>query len=303
MQHTDRNSAGKIPKLGTTRRSFLAGLSLMLFSPIRAAASGLRVASLDWALAETMLALGHVPIAVVAAGDWKRFVIEPALPSTVADLGLQQGINLELLARLNPDLILTSPFIQNLDDVLPRIARTRRLSIFEPSAEPLEHPRALTRSIAELVELPDAAEELLTNAERSFDSYRARLEQLQLPPLLVVTFIDPRHARVYGGAGIFQNVLDRLGLHNAWPGKTGYWGFTTVGIERLAIDSGAHLVAIGPVPPDLDAALRESPLWRQLPFVEAGRTTMLPPVFMFGGIPAALRFAHHLTTQLESAYA
>ena len=40
-----------------------------------------RLSSLDWALAETMIALGQAPIAIVAAGDWNRFVVEPGLPS------------------------------------------------------------------------------------------------------------------------------------------------------------------------------------------------------------------------------
>ncbi|MDZ7752619.1 MAG: ABC transporter substrate-binding protein [Gammaproteobacteria bacterium] len=287
----------------TTRRNFLAGLPLVFLGWIPAIAAHPRVASLDWALAETLLALGHAPVAIIAASDWRRFVIEPALPAAVTDLGLQQEINLELLARLRPDLILTSPFVQSLDDVLPRIAETHSLSIFEPGPVPLEHPRTLMRSIAALLGLEARAEHLLADAERTFDACRARLDRLSLPPLLIVTFIDPRHARVYGGAGIFQNVLDRLGLANAWPGETGYWGFTTTGIERLAIDRRLHLVAIGPVPPDIDNALSKSPLWRRLPFVVAGRTTTLPPVFMFGAMPAALRFAELLTAELEVRYA
>lgn len=289
--------------MDTTRRTFLAGLPLVFLGWSPAIAGRQRVASLDWALAETLLALGHPPVAIVAASDWRRFVIEPALPAGVTDLGLQQEVNLELLARLRPDLILTSPFVQNLGDVLPRIAETHSLSIFEPGSVPLEHPRTLTRSIAALLGIEARAERLLDDAERIFDACRARLDRLSLPPLLIVTFIDPRHARVYGGAGIFQNVLDRLDLVNAWPGETGYWGFTTTGIERLAIDRRLHLVAIGPVPPDIDNALSKSPLWRQLPFVAAGRTTTLPPVFMFGAMPAALRFAELLTAELEVRYA
>lgn len=116
-----------------------------------------------------------------------------------------------------------------------------------------------------------------------------------------MTFIDPRHTRVYGGAGILQNVFDRLGLANAWPGEAGYCGFTATGIGRLAIDRRLHLVAIGPAPPDIDNALSKSPLWRRLPFVAAGRMTILPPVFMFGAMPAALRFAELLTATIVRA--
>src|SRR6185295_9452790 len=92
------------------RRQIVVGLALSALLPRIASASvGLRVACLDWALAETMLALGHNPIAIVAARDWNRFVAGTPLPSSVADLGLQPEINFEVLASLKPDLILTSP--------------------------------------------------------------------------------------------------------------------------------------------------------------------------------------------------
>lgn len=267
-----------------------------------ARSSSPRVACLDWALTETLLALGAPPVATIAAGDWSRFVVEPELPDSVADLGLQQEVNLELLASLAPDLILTSPFIENVDGILPRIAPTKKLSIFEPADTPLEHPRALTRGVAELVQLGAEAERFLSEAERTFDDCAARLAKLQLPPLLVASFIDRRHARVYGGRGLFQNVLDRVGVRNAWNRETSYWGYSTVGIEKLAIAANLHLVVIEPIPADIEAALERSPLWLELPFVKARRVAMLPPVLMFGAMPAACRFARVLTEQMERQY-
>ncbi len=288
----------------TTRRDFVGMLvASFLCRTANANRNDLRVACLDWALAETLLALGQTPIATVAASDWSRYVVEPALPSSVADLGLQQEINLELLASLDPHLILTSPFIQNLDTTLPRIAETKKLSIFEKTQTPLEHPRALTLSVARLVHREAQAHRFLDEAELLFDRCRARLARLELPPVLVVSFIDPRHARVYGGSGIFQNVLDRIGVTNAWRRETGYWGFSTVGIEELANEGHLHLAAIGPIPPDLKASLERSPLWFELPFVKAGRISILPPVFMFGAMPAALRFARVMTESIERDYA
>jgi len=288
---------------GVTRRRLLAAAgaaSLVLPGVVSSDVS--RVASLDWALAETLLVLGVEPVATVAASDWPRFVIEPPLPSTVADLGLQQEINLELLAMLDPDLILTSPFIQGLDSVLPRIARTEKLSIFEPTTEPLAHPQQLTRSIAALVHREARAEAFLELADNTFDQCHLRLQKLDLRPTLVLSFIDPRHARVYGGSGLFQNVFERIGAVNAWNSETGYWGFSTIGVEKLATYSDAQVVVLGPVPADLDASLARSPLWYELPFVKADRVTRLPPVFMFGAMPAALRFARVFTDHMERRY-
>jgi iron complex transport system substrate-binding protein len=283
------------------RRYFLLALTSasLVGQTTLAAARSPRVAALDWALAETMIALGHDPIALVGAGDWNRFVVEPALPQGVADIGLQQQVNYELLARLQPDLILTSPFSQENEPVLRRIAATERFSVFEPTPVPLGTACALMRSLGERLNRIDAAEAFLRNAEIQLDAYRERVRALQPRPVLLINFMDARHARVYGGAGLFQNVLDRIGVRNAWQGDTNYWGFATVGIEQLATDRDVSLMVFEPVPADVRPTLARSPLWLQLPFVRAGNVSWLPPVLMFGALPAALRFARLLVETLE----
>ncbi|MGM0913096.1 MAG: hypothetical protein ACQEXC_05115 [Pseudomonadota bacterium] len=40
---------------------------------------------------------------------------------------------------------------------------------------------------------------------------------------LVVQFMDERHVRVFGEGGLYQAVMDRLGLENAWRGETNAW--------------------------------------------------------------------------------
>jgi iron complex transport system substrate-binding protein len=286
------------------RRQLLFALaSACAYPRIATAKSALRVACLDWALAETALALGHKPVAVIAASDWKRFVIEPPLPAETVDLGLQQEINLELLARIKPDLILTSPFVQNADVVLRQIAPTLQLSIFEKTASPLDQPRALARTLGQRLDLVDEAERFLTEAERIFDIYRARIAVLKPLPVMLVNFIDARHVRVYGGTGLYQNVLDRIGVRNAWRGTSNYWGFATVGIERLATGEPLHLIAFEPTPPDAQVTLRNSPLWSRLPFVVDGQVSSLPPAFMFGAMPSALRFARLLVEHMEHVHA
>jgi iron complex transport system substrate-binding protein len=286
-----------------SRRQFIVGVAAAACSPfagIAAAATDLRVACLDWALTETMMALAHNPIAMVAAGDWDRFVVEPKLPIGIADLGLQPEINFELLVELKPDLILTSPFVQQLEPVLRKIAPTCQFSIFEKGSAPLGQPRAVTLALGERLDCVSAARSFLDRVDQAFDRYRERVLALDPVPLLLLNFIDARHARVYGGAGLYQNVLDRLGLSNAWHSETNYWGFSTVGIERLATRESLRLIVFQPIPPDTLPTLRQSPLWNRLPFVLAGHVSVLPPVLMFGAMPSALRFARLLVEHLEN---
>jgi iron complex transport system substrate-binding protein len=281
-----------------TRRALLAAAAAAWATESRGAPPQ-RVAALDWALTETMLALGRTPVAVVAASDWSRWVIEPPLPAGVADLGVQPEINFELLAWLRPDLILTSPFVQTLEPALSRIAPVSRHSIFEPTDTPLSQPRKLALELGEQLGASAEARRFVDVCESRLQTLQRRVQALAPRPLLLGTFIDARHVRVYGGAGLFQNVLDRLGIANGWSGRTGYWGFAMVGVERLATAADVQFIAIEPVPPDTWASLRSSPLWRQLPFVAAGRVSTLPPVLMFGALPAAMRFANLLVDHLE----
>ena len=283
------------------RRSALLGLTgALLAGPgVFAAARPLRIAALDWALAETMLVLRYNPVALVAAGDWNRFVVEPALPPGIADVGLQQQVNFELLAALAPDLILTSPFSQQIEPVLRRIAPTERFSVFAPSPVPLGTARSLMSALGERLGRSAEAAEFLRAADAQLAACRERIRVLRPPPVLLINFVDARHARVYGGAGLFQNVLDRIGVSNAWTGATNYWGFATVGIERLAMSRDVRLMIFDPVPADVRPTLAQSPLWLDLPFVRAAHVARLPPVLMFGAMPAALRFARVLMQTLE----
>jgi iron complex transport system substrate-binding protein len=271
----------------------------LLPGSLTAATPGLRVAVLDWAIAETMFVLGYNPVALTAASDWDRFVVEPDLPLGIVDIGVEQETNFELLAELRPDLILTSPFSQDAEPVLKRIASVQRYEVFGQTPRPLGCARSLTLALGNRLCRTVQAQAFLNSADEKMIDYRARLVKLRPPPLLLVNFLDARHVRVYGGVGLYQNVLDTLGLTNGWIEPTNVWGYATIGIERLATDREVRLVAFEPVPPDALQTLAESPLWNDLPFVRAGNISVLPPVLMFGAMPAALRFARLITTELE----
>lgn len=291
-----------------TRRSWLqvVGVSwLSACSPAGPHASFRRggTAALDWALAETLIALGQPPSGVVAAADWAHFVVEPALPPKVADLGLQQELNFELLALLRPEIILISPFLAHLEPRLKRIAPTWNLSVYEAASSPLSNRLRVTRTLAERLGVSDSAERIIAELEARRLEAKRGLEGRGRKPLLFLSFVDNRHARVYGSNSLYGDVLAWLGLENAWRRPVGYFGFSTVGIEELATLGEVELVAIAPVPPDIARALSISPLWTELPLVRAGTHGVLPPVFMFGALPSADRLMRLLVPYLQRRWA
>ncbi|WP_442907970.1 hypothetical protein [Halomonas sp. PA16-9] len=113
--------------------------------------------------------------------------------------------------------------------------------------------------------------------------------------------MDARHVRVFGENSLYNAVLEQLDLPNAWDQSTNAWGFALVGIEALARYPEATLVIIDPLPTGVEEKLAKSGLWQQLPSVRHNRIVHLPPVWSFGALPSAQRFARKLTTALEAA--
>lgn len=295
--------------LRTSRRALLlGGLAAGALAPVVRAAdtprrpAPSRVVAMDFGLAETLIEMGRPPIAVPDPDTWADWVVEPPLPAGIVNLGTDREPNLELLAALKPDLIVTTPFLEAVFPLLARFAPTLTFSIYAPPAGRVyERSVVATRDLAAAVGLEDAGAALIARAQATMDATRARLAPHAGRPLLVVQFLDTRHVRVFGPGGLFGDVLDRCGLVNGWTRPSNFWGFSTVGIEALAESPESTLVYLEPISPDTLEKLEASPLWNSLPFVKAGRIHRLPPALMFGMLPSAMRFARELTRALDSA--
>jgi ferric hydroxamate transport system substrate-binding protein len=287
---------------GTSRRLLLRLAGAAALAPLaprsaNARSQPSRIAVFDWGLAETLLALGVAPIALCETAGYRQWVIEPALPPSVADAGLRIEPNFELIASLRPDLILTTPELEPLRPMLERIGRCQALSIYRPEGDAWDHAGETVLTLSRLLGREADAQTLLRRVDASLEGARARIAAAQRP-LYLVNFIDGRHVRIYGKGSIFQTVLDRLGLTNAYTGWTSFWGFATLGIEHLAANPDAQLLYLEPLPVEADRTFREGPLWAALPFVREGRIGALPPVWSFGGIASGERLARLLGEKL-----
>ncbi|RUR30448.1 iron-siderophore ABC transporter substrate-binding protein [Vreelandella andesensis] len=275
------------------------GWVLTLVSPLGNAASPQWV-TLDWTLAETLIAL-EAPLSGVAQIDaYHAWVGEPRIPETVVDLGLRTQPNLELLADLAPDAIFISPMFSNLTARLSRIAPVEPLPLYQTDSDTWQEMQELTRKLGERVDRERQAETLIAATKALFDRLKDRTPTTA--PLLMVQFMDERHVRVFGKNGLYHAVLEQLGIANAWQAPTNAWGFSLAGIDALAAYPDAQLVVIEPLPIGVEAALANSGLWQHLPSVREGRVITLPPVWSFGALPSAQRFARTLVSALEAPH-
>ena len=257
-----------------------------------------RIATVDWTIAETLLALGVTPLAMGDVESYRAWVGEPTLPVDVVDIGLRMQPNRELLAELKPDLILISPLMASLESTLSRIAPVQSIALYEPDADLWQRLREATLTIAALVNRTAEAERQLAALERDLAQMKETLPA-SLPPLLVVQFIDERHVRVFGRHSLFEAVMARLGLRNAWQGETNAWGFSVASLEQFLAIPEARLVVVDPIPVGVSEKLQEPGLWQHLPLVQNTPVLHLPATWSFGGMLAARRFATLLGEALQ----
>lgn len=286
-----------------SRRALLAAGASLAWPGGAGAAVPSRPATLDWSILETLLALGHPPVAAAELVEYRNVAVEPPVPAGVADLGLRGLPNLETLLFARPDIIFNSNFYESLEPRLSLIAPVETFTLFEPGRSPYEPVVEMTRAIAARLGAPQTAQALIAGTEAELATLRGRLAGVTDRPVLSINFGDPRHFRTFGFDNLLGQTLPRLGLANAWTEVTGYTATAPVAIETLASYGEAWIAVIAPTPPDVAAVLARSAFWRALPAVKAGRVIWLEPVDPFGALPSMVRFGRLLTEALirESA--
>ncbi|MDX8491692.1 iron-siderophore ABC transporter substrate-binding protein [Mesorhizobium sp. VK22B] len=257
-----------------------------------------RVATIDWGTAETLLALGVTPLGLAETAGYRDWV--GALPPDIAELGLRATPSLEYLAALKPDVILSTPQFTAIEPMLGKIAPVINLATFIDDLEPYRHAQENTRRLGALTGREQAAADLIALTDARIAKLKDAIGTARTRPVLVLYFQDDRHAWVFCRGSLFDDVLKRAGLTNAWTGGRNFWGFANAGVDQLFAIRDAALLVIEPVPPAVRAKLAaRDGLLGQMPAFAPGNYEILPSVWGFGGLPSAGRFADLLLRHTE----
>lgn len=282
-----------------TRRQFVAASAAVLMpKPMIAGPANPQIAVLDWGWAESLLALGVAPQSVAEAPLYADRVVVPALPKETIDLGLRSWPNMELLRALRPDMILSQAGYGVSPARLNEIAPTLALPLYMAERQPLQSARDAMIAIGLRVGKEAAAAEFLDRSYARLDAIKDKMGSYDGRPLLIIKFADDRLIDIYGAGSLFDDVLKRVGIANAWDGPTNNWGFATAGLEAVSRYPEARLIIIEPAPPQ---AFMQSALWQALPAVRNGHVSSIPPTWVFGAFPSAMRFADVLLQGLDIA--
>jgi ferric hydroxamate transport system substrate-binding protein len=119
-------------------------------------------------------------------------------------------------------------------------------------------------------------------------------------PVYVAQIVDDRHLRVFGSGSMFDEILQTLGLRNAAAPASSRGGSSLVAaqsaqeiveLDQLAQVPDACVLWVGSSAGGENGALRLNPVWRQLPFSQAGRSATLPVISATGALISVQRFA------------
>lgn len=263
---------------------------LLLAAAGCAAAERAAVVAIDWPFAETLIALGVQPAGVADAAAYREWVGEPALPPDTVDVGRRAAPHRATLRALAPEAILVTPYRRS--PGLERIAPVRERSLHVSGEDALETATGLARELADEYGRESAFERLRARLDEAIARLRRTGEALDAP-VYIAQFMDAGHLRVFGGDGLYGAVLARAGIDNAWQGETNHWGFALVPVGQLTAEA-SRLMIVEPVPAAAETMMAESRVWQSLPAVASGGLRRLRPVWAFGGLYAAIRFAEAL---------
>ncbi|WP_426034982.1 ABC transporter substrate-binding protein [Cypionkella sp. TWP1-2-1b2] len=251
-----------------------------------------KIAVLDWSVTEALLDLGIIPADVAEPAAYADWMVSPALPAAAVDLGLRAEPNLEALAALHPDVIITADIDPALVPVLEQIAPVVVYQAFDITQDNPTAAKEIFLSLGTLTCTRGLAEQKLAAQELELHAIAKRLADhfgAPLPKVTAVRLNDATSASVNGANLMPGYVLHRLGFSTELPQPKSRWGITLLKAEDLAAAKTGIVLAIGP---DMaGAALRQTPIWAFLPFVQAGRLADVRPVWSYGGALSITRLA------------
>lgn len=259
-----------------------------------------KVIALDWVLSETVLSLGVELEGIADAQGYQQWVAVPELNDQAVDVGSRREPNLELLTKLQPDVILMSKHMAAAYEQLNRIAPVLVYSIYSEEKQPLESAKSVTRSLGQLFDREKQAQEIIAQTEQRLHANGERVHATgnDEKPLLFTRFINDKTLRIHSEGSLAQDTIHAMGLKNDWNELTNLWGFSTAGIEKIAEHQTANVMIFGPLTDDERNQLTLSPLWQAMAFTRSDSVYELPAIWTFGGLIAAQRFSDHITQQL-----
>ena len=272
-----------------------------------------RVVALEWVYVEDLLALGVEPVGVVDPAGYRKWVSAgPELPADVQSVGGRQEPSLERIAQLEPDLIIaTRVNHERIYGMLSHIAPTLMFDSYDlpEGVTQLERMQQTARAIGRAVGRESRAEALLRQLQSQLVRARRSMQHLSPPQrrfVLAQTFTQQNAPvlRLFTDNAMAVQMLERMGLENAWAAPNQTYGFSTVSVEALTEVGDANLFYVAQTDDDVLAErFNDHPIWQHLEFVQSDRLFALGgDTNFFGGPLSARQLIDQVSAAMHKRY-
>lgn len=250
-----------------------------------------RVIALEWVYVENLLALGIQPVGIADIKGYNNFVnIKPQLSEKVVDIGTRAEPSLEAIAKLKPDLILgVEQRHQEISNLLNSIAPTFLFNPYpsENNANQLEEMQQTFTKIAKTVNREEQGKLVLDEMQQNVDKAKKQLSNIKVSQnqfvLAQLSDSGPQF-RLFSDNSMAIQILNKIGLENAWKGTFDIFGFNTVGVEALPKVEEANFIYITADNNVYWQNLQNNPVWKGLEFVQQNRIYPIEAdTWVFGG--------------------
>ncbi len=266
-----------------------------------------RIVSLEWTYTENLLALGIQPVGhadLAGYADWVQIPVK--LSATVQDVGTRQQPSLEKIRALRPDLIITakSRTTQN-DAQLAAIAPVLTFDAYAPGKTQYEEMRSTFLNMGRAVRRESTARTVLASVDAKLSRVRQALKAKGRAgeSFIVTQAFSGRggtpELRVFSRGSLAADVLEQVGLTNAWKGGPSTYGFATLGLEGLTQLQPNNFFYVVQDDDNVFNQPSSRALWAAQAFVKSDRAYPLgAKTWLFGGPLSTLALAERVQQAL-----
>ena len=269
------------------------------------------VVSLEWGLTENLVALGVRLVGQADVKGYNTWNRSAPIDAGTPDVGQRGEPSLDAIVALDPDLVVTTTDLPA--TVITQIAKQVPVLTLRGSdgADPMGYLRRTVTTLAQATGTGTQGEKLLTDLDAKIAAGKAALAQAGkagAPFVMTDGWIDSGTVslRMFTPTSFFGAVAAELGLRNQWTGGGDKdYGLAPTDVEGLTKIKDAQTtfvyVANDTDGGDFTDALAGNAVWKQLPFVEAGKVKRIPDgIWMFGGPASATAYVDALLAALTA---
>ncbi|MBP2000621.1 iron complex transport system substrate-binding protein [Paenibacillus shirakamiensis] len=252
-----------------------------------------RVVVLEWTFTEDLIALGVQPVGNADNKGYSTWVTnEAALGKDVKDVGDRSEPNLEAIAALKPDLIVTNgDNVDGMYDQLKAIAPTIQYDPYNNEGYDYAAMERIFKNIALAVGKTKEGDQVLADLNKHYEEAKTKLAAAGKSDFHYVltqafTYQNAVSLRLFTNNSVVAETLARTGMINDWkPEKVEKYGFTTTTIEALPAVQSSNFIYIVQKDDDVfGASMKKNTVWNGLKFVQEKRTYPLDgSTWTFGG--------------------